>query len=125
MTDADDDRPDFAFLFVNGELIRFTVDTFSMHFEFSTYSIQIGADFVLTRPHEPECLFRPPKQKGDIEKLWPLIGHIIVGANSGAHRFDAIELVFDDGSVIKLLPSRGFRGTLFGRSTEVLEIEDF
>ena len=117
-------RPNPAEPFVGEELISITICLYKVEFEFESDILHVAGDFVLSKPDGISETFRPSDHSGDVQSLWPLVGHVATGSDWS----DAVTLVFDDGSSIQILPSEtGRRGSIHGKypAPGTLMIEDF
>ena len=114
--------------FVSDELISIVLATCAVELHFQKDVLQIGGHFIFSRPGHADEQFEPEKQLGAVQLLWPLIGRVVVFTHWGPEWGDAVELVFDNAALIRILSvSAGFRGTILGKFPPPgsLQIEDF
>lgn len=113
---------------IGDELISISLNPFQIEFHFSRDRVEIGGNFELCREGHSSEMFLPSEKSGRVEALWPLIGHLVssiqweIGING-----KQIEIAFEDGALLRILPSDSFRGTITGKNPPpgVFMIEDF
>lgn len=112
------------------ELIRIHLETYSIEFEFSGWTLAVGGRFQLARPAQRTLEFFPPDHEGDLTALWHLIAEKIEAVLWPANPADngEIRIRLSSGSEIIIPPGDFPRGTLHGHQLHPsggLIIEDF
>ena len=123
-----DSQPPKDFL-VGDEVISVTLSASQIELTFTRDNVMIGGDFILDRPGMNSELFCPAKKSGSLISVWTLIGLSVVSLEweMGVCVGKEIRMSFSDTSLLRILSSNGFRGTIIGLKPPpgVQQIEDF
>jgi Family of unknown function (DUF6188) len=94
---------------VGDELIRITLETYEVHFQFGKSALQLGAPFLLEREGDVLAEVQPETRAGEISPLWQLVGKTVrkvVWTKS-------LRIVFSDHLELLIPPSSGqLRGAI-------------
>lgn len=114
---------------VGDEIISINLNSFQVEFEFSRDILKIGGKFTLCREGNNDELFYPSKRTGALNALWILVGCSVTSIRweMGVCVGKEIDILFDDNTLLRILPSENFRGTILGKNPPpgVYIIEDF
>jgi hypothetical protein len=94
---------------VGDELVRITLETYEVHFQFAKSTVQIGAPFLLERAGQVLAEVQPQNRAGQISQLWQLVGKTV----SEIVWTDSLRIVFSDRLELLIPPSLGqLRGAI-------------
>lgn len=105
------------------ELIRVTLETYEVHFQFAKSTVQIGAPFILEREGHVLAEIQPESRAGEISQLWQLVGKTV----REVVWTEPVRIVFSDHLELLIPPRPGrFRGAILSAiSGEGMGFDEF
>jgi len=107
------------------ELIRITLETYSLNIEFVSGTIEIEAPFLLTDAAGKTHELYPRTHDGNLRPLWDLIGENLREVALGMTAADTLIFRFQNDAIIAIPPHQERRGLIKGAVGDKLIMEDY
>lgn len=105
------------------ELIRISLEAYEVRFFFTRTILHVGARFVVGAGGIDVAEIRPEEQRGQIERLWRLIGDRVQNVSWPDSPGATITLSFSRGDYIEIVSSENgqIRGTILDKHEMIFD----